>query len=256
MTTEAFAGWPAGAFDFLRELEDNNERDWFKANRPRYEELLRGPMTALGEDLAALGRPHLFRPFNDTRFHSGPPIKEHVGLAIGMEGAGGYYVEISLDGLLMAAGLYAPQSDQVERLRAAVADGRRSRRAAARDRARGVGEARARRARPQARAARLPRRASARRAAALPARRRVPPHPGREVDEHARRGRADRGGAGERDAAGRVAARERRAERAPARAALSGPRFSRRASAFFAVVVPGSRLSEILTVTWTLTLTG
>ena len=43
-----------------------------------------------------------------------------------MDGAGGYYVEISLDGLLLAAGLYAPQSDQVERMRAAVADGRRA----------------------------------------------------------------------------------------------------------------------------------
>ena len=126
MTTQAFTGWPAGAFEFLRELEADNDRDWFKANRPRYEELLRGPTAALGEDLAKLGRPHLFRPFNDARFHGGPPIKEHVGLAIGMDGAGGYYVEISLDGLLMAAGLYAPQSDQVERLRAAVADGRRS----------------------------------------------------------------------------------------------------------------------------------
>lgn len=126
MATQAFSGWPAAAFDFLRELEADNDRDWFKANRPRYEELLRGPTAALGEDLAQLGRPHLFRPFNDARFHGGPPIKEHVGLSIGMDGAGGYYAEISLDGLLLAAGLYNPQRDQVERLRAAVADGRRA----------------------------------------------------------------------------------------------------------------------------------
>ncbi len=126
MAATAFAGWPAGALDFLSELEANNDRDWFKANRARYDELLREPMAALGEDLAKLGRPHLFRPYNDTRFHAGPPIKEHVGLAIGMEGAGGYYVEISLDGLLVAAGLHNPQSDQVERLRAAVADGRKA----------------------------------------------------------------------------------------------------------------------------------
>lgn len=126
MTAQAFKGWPAAGLDFLRELEADNDRDWFKANRPRYEELLRAPAAALGEDLSGLGRPHLFRPFNDARFHGGPPIKEHVGLAIGMEGAGGYYVEISLDGLLIAAGLYNPQSDQVERLRAAVADARRA----------------------------------------------------------------------------------------------------------------------------------
>lgn len=126
MSESTFRGWPAGAAEFLRELEANNEREWFKANRARYDELLREPTAALGEDLVKLGRAHMFRPFNDTRFHKGPPIKEQVGLAIGMEGAGGYYVEISLDGLLLAAGLHAPQSDQVERLRAAVADGRKS----------------------------------------------------------------------------------------------------------------------------------
>ena len=125
MPATTFTGWPAGALDFLRELEADNDRDWFKANRARYDALLRAPTLALGEDLSALGRPHLFRPYNDARFHDGPPIKEHVGLAIGLEGSGGYYVEISLDGLLIAAGLHNPQSDQVERLRAAVGDGRR-----------------------------------------------------------------------------------------------------------------------------------
>ena len=45
-----------------------------------------------------------------------PPIKEQLGLAIGYGGAGGYYVELSLDGLLVAAGLHAPASDQLEPL--------------------------------------------------------------------------------------------------------------------------------------------
>lgn len=84
------------------------------------------PVRALGEDLADLGRTHLFRPWNDTRFHPRPPIKEHVGLAVGYEGAGGYYVELSLDGLLVAAGLYQPASDQLTRFRAAMDDGRRA----------------------------------------------------------------------------------------------------------------------------------
>lgn len=116
----SFRGFPLEAVEFLRELEENNDRDWFKANRARYEEHLRGPAAALGEDLADLGRAHLFRPWNDTRFRPGPPLKEHVGLALGYEGAGGYYVELSLDGLLIAAGLHDPAPDQVERLRQAV----------------------------------------------------------------------------------------------------------------------------------------
>src|SRR5947208_14377660 len=116
----AFGGFPIEAIEFLRELEDNNDRDWFKANRARYEEHLVLPATSLGEDLADLGSPRLFRPWNDTRFRPGPPLKEHIGLAIGYEGAGGFYVEFSLDGLLVAAGLHNPAPDQVERLRAAV----------------------------------------------------------------------------------------------------------------------------------------
>jgi uncharacterized protein (TIGR02453 family) len=116
----AFQGFQPEAIDFLRELEANNNRDWFKANRPRYDEYLIAPATALGKDLADLGRPHLFRPWNDTRFRPGPPIKEQVGLAIGYEGAGGFYVELSLDGLMVAAGLHNPAPDQVDRLRQAV----------------------------------------------------------------------------------------------------------------------------------------
>jgi len=116
----AFRGFPPEAIEFLRELEANNDRDWFKANRARYDEHVVAPTVALGEDLADFGRPHLFRPWNDTRFHAAPPIKEHVGLAVGYEGAGGFYVELSLDGLLVAAGLHNPASDQVERFRRAV----------------------------------------------------------------------------------------------------------------------------------------
>ena len=116
----AFKGFPAEALAFLTELEANNDRDWFKANRARYDEFLVAPATALGDDLSSFGRPKLFRPWNDTRFHAAPPIKEHVGLAIGYEGAGGFYVELSLDGLLVAAGLHNPVSDQVERMRGAI----------------------------------------------------------------------------------------------------------------------------------------
>jgi uncharacterized protein (TIGR02453 family) len=115
-----FSGWPTEAVQFLRELEDNNDRDWFKANRARYDEHVVAPTLALAEQLADLGRPHLFRPWNDTRFRPGPPIKEQVGLAIGHEGAGGFYVELSLDGLLVAAGMHMPAPDQLERLRAAI----------------------------------------------------------------------------------------------------------------------------------------
>lgn len=118
--------WPPDALEFLRELEDNNDREWFRANRARYDAHLFAPALALAEKLRHLGEPRTFRPYNDTRFHPRPPIKEHLGVAIGYGGAGGYYFELSLDGLVVAAGLYRPATDQLERYRAAIDDERRA----------------------------------------------------------------------------------------------------------------------------------
>jgi uncharacterized protein (TIGR02453 family) len=118
--------WPREAIAFLEELEENNDRDWFKANRARYDDHLVAPARELAATLSHLGEPHLFRPYNDARFHMRPPIKEQLGLAIGYGGAGGYYVELSLDGLLIGAGLHHPASDQLERFRRAIDDGRRA----------------------------------------------------------------------------------------------------------------------------------
>ena len=119
--------WPPEALEFLRELEANNDRDWFKANRRRYEEHLMAPARALAEKLSDLGRPHFFRPYNNLRFRPGPPLKENLGVAIGYGAAGGFYFDLSLDGLLVAGGLHHPAGDQLERFRAAIDDDRRAR---------------------------------------------------------------------------------------------------------------------------------
>ena len=119
--------WPPEALEFLRELEANNDSDWFRANRARYDAHLLGPARELAERLGGLGEAHFFRPYNDTRFHARPPIKEQLGVAIGYGGAGGFYFELSLDGLLVAGGLHRPASDQLERFRAAIDDARRAR---------------------------------------------------------------------------------------------------------------------------------
>jgi uncharacterized protein (TIGR02453 family) len=118
--------WPPEAIEFLEDLEAHNDRDWFRANRGRYDAHLLEPGRELARRLAGLGEPHFFRPYNDTRFHMRPPIKEQFGIAIGYGGAGGWYVELSLDGLLVAAGLHRPAPDQLERFRAAIDDGRRA----------------------------------------------------------------------------------------------------------------------------------
>jgi uncharacterized protein (TIGR02453 family) len=117
--------WPPESLEFLRELEDNNDRSWFKANRARYDELLLRPTQELTDKLGTLGPPHFFRPYNNTRFRPGPPLKEHIAASLGA-GPAVYYVQLSLDGLVLGAGLWHPESDQLERFRAAIDDGRRA----------------------------------------------------------------------------------------------------------------------------------
>jgi uncharacterized protein (TIGR02453 family) len=116
--------WPPEALEFLRELEDNNDRAWFRANRERYDTHLVEPGRALAASVAHLGEPRFFRPYNDARYSDRPPLKEQLGIAIGYGGAGGYYVELSLDGLLVGGGLHHPASDQLERFRRAIDDDR------------------------------------------------------------------------------------------------------------------------------------
>jgi uncharacterized protein (TIGR02453 family) len=119
--------WPVEALDFLRELEDNNESDWFRVNRSRYDEYLLGPARELTRKLSHLGEPRFFRPYNNLRFRPGPPLKEHLGVAIVPGAVGAFYFELSLDGLLVGGGLHHPASDQLQRFRAGIADGRRAR---------------------------------------------------------------------------------------------------------------------------------
>ena len=119
--------WPPEALEFLRDLEDNNDSHWFRANRRRYDEYLVTPARELANKLSDLGSPRFFRPYNNLRFRPGPPIKENLGVAIGYGATGGYYFDLSLDGLLVAAGLYQPASDQLERFRAAIDDDRKAR---------------------------------------------------------------------------------------------------------------------------------
>ena len=118
--------WPPEALDFLRDLEANNDSDWFRANRARYDAHLLEPARALADELRALGEPRFFRPYNDTRFHARPPIKEQLGVAIGYGASGGFYFELSLDGLLLGAGVHHPERDQLDRFRRLMDDGRRA----------------------------------------------------------------------------------------------------------------------------------
>jgi hypothetical protein len=84
----------------------------------------RGPRPGPRRGPRASRRAALLPAVQRRALHHRPPIKEQLGIAIGYGGAGGYYVELSLDGLLIGAGLHHPATDQLERFRAAIDDGR------------------------------------------------------------------------------------------------------------------------------------
>src|SRR4051794_41319378 len=98
--------WPPEALEFLRELEDNNDRDWFKANRARYDDHLLAPARELAGRLAHLGEARFFRPYNDTRFHMRPPIKEQLGVAVGAGGGRGLSFVVLLCRVFLLGGVH------------------------------------------------------------------------------------------------------------------------------------------------------
>jgi len=118
----AFSGFGTGFVDFYLELEDNNTREWFKANKQRYVDQVRGPLEALAEQVTPkYGTAKIFRPYRDTRFGTDKtPIKETASMWVDFGGAG-YYAQFSADGMLLGAGAYQPDKEILRRFRELVA---------------------------------------------------------------------------------------------------------------------------------------
>jgi len=117
-----FRGIPDEALDFYVQLEADNSKSFWQANKATFESAVRQPMAELCEELSDYGPFHLFRPYNDLRFAKDrPPYKTAQGAYGESEGGAGYYLQISAEGLMAAAGYYSMTKDQLERFRAAVA---------------------------------------------------------------------------------------------------------------------------------------
>jgi uncharacterized protein (TIGR02453 family) len=118
-----FRGFPAEAIEFYERLQADNTKTFWQANKGTYEEAVKRPMEELCAELADYGQFHVFRPYNDLRFaRNRPPYKTAQGAATQGEGGTGYYLQISAEGLMAAAGYYMMAKDQLERFRAAVDD--------------------------------------------------------------------------------------------------------------------------------------
>ena len=121
-----FTGFGPRALDFLAELEANNSREWWHANRRWYDDDVREPLELLLADLAdEFGEAKVFRPNRDTRFSKDKtPYKTWAAAVVWRDG-GSLYVSLSREALFVAGGGYRLARDQLVRFREAIDDDRR-----------------------------------------------------------------------------------------------------------------------------------
>lgn len=130
------------SFKFLTDLGRNNNREWFLANKPRYEAELRGPFLQLLGDLQApLAKisthyradtrsqgGSLFRQHRDTRFtHDKTLYKTWTGARLYHESSKGiaapvFYLHIQPGGCFAGGGLWHPESAVLKKVRDFLAD--------------------------------------------------------------------------------------------------------------------------------------
>jgi uncharacterized protein (TIGR02453 family) len=126
-----FTGWPREAVTWFRQLEANNNRAWFQANRPVYDDAVRGPLESLLAEVEdEFGEGKVARPNRDTRFSPDKtPYKLQIYATIPRAGGGGgWYVQLREDGLFAGGGMYMPERAVLTKIRAAIDDNRRGRR--------------------------------------------------------------------------------------------------------------------------------
>jgi uncharacterized protein (TIGR02453 family) len=112
---------------FLSELSKNNTKEWFDANRKRYENVkltLRKSFEAVNDLLKTqddIEKMHVFRINRDVRFSKDKsPYKNHVGVHFirrKPELRGGYYLHIEPGKSFLAGGFWAPEKDDMLRIR-------------------------------------------------------------------------------------------------------------------------------------------
>lgn len=124
-------------FKFLRDLEKNNNREWFQANKPRFEEHVKAPMLAFIEDIEAplmkvskhvVADPSpsggsMFRIYRDVRFSKDKrPYKTHAAAhfrhAAGKDAhAPGFYMHLAPGDIFVGGGIWRPDSKPLKAIR-------------------------------------------------------------------------------------------------------------------------------------------
>ena len=118
---------------FLEDLKVNNNREWFLANKKRYEAYKANYQSLIGNLLEAMKLldPSLemlevkdctFRINRDIRFSKDKsPYKTHMGiwLRAGAKNTetSGYYLQINKENSFIGGGIYCPMPDQLQKIR-------------------------------------------------------------------------------------------------------------------------------------------
>jgi uncharacterized protein (TIGR02453 family) len=122
------------ALTFLRNLAKHNDREWFTPRKAVFEAELKQPMLAIVRKVTdamadfapSFVRPaekSLFRIYRDTRFSNNKlPYKTHVAAWWSHQGlektsGAGYYFHVSAKEVVIAAGAYMPEKDQLAAIR-------------------------------------------------------------------------------------------------------------------------------------------
>src|SRR5688572_30915803 len=119
-----FHGFPERALEFYEGLLADNSKAYWADHKAVYDADVRAPMQALLDDLGPeFGPAKFFRPYRDVRFSKDKtPYKDHAAAVVSDGEQGALYVQLSADGLLVAGGYWHTETDQAQRLRAAIAD--------------------------------------------------------------------------------------------------------------------------------------
>jgi len=143
MTDEIFTSFPGETIKFYRQLEVNNNREWFMAHKQDYIDFVQLPSLAfintMGERLKAIspgivydtrtnGSGSLMRIYRDVRFSPDKtPYKTNLGIVF-WEGAGkksenpGFYLHVALFGMGFYSGMYGFSKEMLAAYREAVVD--------------------------------------------------------------------------------------------------------------------------------------
>jgi uncharacterized protein (TIGR02453 family) len=124
----------AATLDFLKNVSENNNREWFAADKPAYELARENVLQFTSEVIAGLSKVDLTIPpdldpknclmriYRDIRFSNDKtPFKTNFGIAISANGKNfkgpGYYLHIQPQKSFIAGGSWFPEAEELKAIR-------------------------------------------------------------------------------------------------------------------------------------------